>query len=76
MLVEDGTEVGSDKEMAEVFNHHFINKVRGLCEKVDMNIAEDPLEKMRKKLGPKVPSFDFTEVQVKEVKEVLNSQIP
>jgi len=71
VLVENGGEVQSDKEKAEVFNRHFIDKVRGLRDKVNTNVAEDPLEKLKGRLGPRVPTFYFSEVHVKEVKTIL-----
>ena len=63
--------MAKDEDKANILNTHFIKKVKTLRARVNGIIAADPLEKLRKRLGPNVPKFEFSEVRKREVKQIL-----
>ena len=49
ILTENGKDVSDEKEVAEIFNNFFIEKIEKLKENIDITMIEDPLERLRQR---------------------------
>ena len=49
-LLEDGKEIKSDKEKAEIMNKYFCDKVRDLQSKIPQGDQPNPFEKLKEKM--------------------------
>jgi DNA polymerase II small subunit/DNA polymerase delta subunit B len=56
---EDGEVVTDEKEVAEAFNHYFIDKIFKLNSNIDQNMVEDPLALLKKKMKNKKDTLEF-----------------
>ena len=65
VLEEDGKEIKEEEEVASVINNHFVNKIANLRNRVNADIAEDPLLKLRSK----TKSSDFKHFTLQNVTE-------
>ena len=78
ILNEDGIEITDGKEVAEIFNNFFIQKIEKLKDNIDISIVEDPLERLRNKMQPKNLKFSLqtvTEAKVlKAIKQMKNKK--
>ena len=78
ILNEDGIEITDGKEVAEIFNNFFIQKIEKLKDNIDTSIVEDPLERLRNKMQPKNLKFSLqtvTEAKVlKAIKQMKNKK--
>ena len=68
-LLEEDTAITDDKHIASVFNEFFIEKIRKLKQKIDPNLVQDPLLKMRRLCS----SFSFNLVSIEHVERIIRS---
>jgi hypothetical protein len=53
-LVENGKKTEDEKEVAEVFNSFFVEKIQDLKNNIDQSKVEDPFIRLREKMEPKI----------------------
>ena len=76
-IEEDGKEVSSNQETAEIFNHYFHDKIKGLRERINNEFKRDPFSKMDKKMeGKHNLSFKFKTVSEAKVLKIINQIKP
>ncbi len=68
-LVEDGRELGSDEERANLLNVFFVDKIKALKEKINPDIKTDPLSKMTRTTS----KFSFKEVSVRDTLRTISA---
>ena len=71
-MKEDILIIGDDKLVADAFNKFFVNKIENLKERIDKNLIEDPLEKLKKMMGPKNLKFSLKSISHRN----LRSNVP
>ena len=68
---KDGETLTDEKEVAESFNGFFIDKIENLKNKIDPNLVEDPLVKLKEKLKDLKSTLDFKTVTQKKLSNHL-----
>ena len=71
-LVEDGKEIKNDKEIADIFNKYFIDKIGKLRDKISAN-KEDPLERLKHKYKHHKLRFSLKTVTENQVRKIIKS---
>jgi len=69
-LSEDGKEIKNDKEIANIFNKYFIDKIGNLRDRISAN-KEDPLKKLRDRLKHHKSHFSLKTVTENQVKKII-----
>ena len=73
-IVEQGNEIQSNSEAAEIFNQYFHDKILGLRERINDSYKKDPLRKMEEKVQGKVNlDFKLRTVTEDKVLKILSS---
>ena len=73
-IEENGKEIETNQETAEIFNCHFKEKIQGLRDRINVNHAKDPLQHIEKKLLNKNKlSFTLKTVSETKVLKILNT---
>ena len=73
-ISEDGKDIESQQETAEIFNHHFKNKIQGLRDKINEDYKKDPFSKMSQKMhGKKGIRFYLKTVSEGKVIKIIKS---
>ena len=62
---DNDREINNDREIAEVFNHYFKNKIEELKANIGQEYVRDPLEKLRNKMAGKDLRFSLKKVSEK-----------
>ena len=71
-LLENGIKISNEKEVAEIFNVFFVEKIVKLKENIDPNYVEDPLTRLKEKLKGKNLHFKLkTVTEAKVLKTIL-----
>jgi mevalonate kinase len=65
---EDGEIVTDEKEVAEAFNHYFIDKIENLKSNIDQNMVEDPLARLKKKMKNNKNTLEFKTITQKQLR--------
>ena len=71
-LVENGETITDEKEVAEKFNHFFINKIETLKARIDPKRVKEPLGKLRTKMEGKNLKFTLKTVTERTVRKVMD----
>ena len=71
----EGKEVKDEKEIADAFNVHFIEKIVKLKEGIDKSIVVDPLEKLEKKLKHNTKKFNLKAINESELSKIMKKVI-
>ena len=71
-LKEESGVIEEEKEIAEVFNKFFVEKIEKLKEGIDKDYVKEPLEKLKKKLEKKNLKFSLKTVSEEVVKKAMN----
>ena len=69
----DGKTVENPKELAELFNHYFPEKLQKLASGIRKQDIIDPLEKLRNKVKNSNLQFEIKEVEEKDVMKILKN---
>ena len=72
-LNEAGKILEDKKEIAEVFNEFFVEKIEKLKKNIDKKYLEEPLEKLKKKMDNKNLKFTLKTVTEKKVRKAMLS---
>ena len=71
-LLENGIKISNEKDVAEIFNVFFVEKIVKLKENIDPNYVEDPLTRLKEKLKGKNLHFKLkTVTEAKVLKTIL-----
>ena len=72
-LKTEAGETNDHNEIAKLFNEHFINKIEDLKSKIDPDLIEDPLEKMKDHAakGTERKSFRLSTTSEEEVMKAI-----
>ena len=49
-LMENGKEISNEKEVGNLLDNHFVEKIDGLKSNIDKSIQEDPLAPLEEKM--------------------------
>ena len=71
-LTENNQTITDEKEIAEKFNHYFIDKIEELKDRIDPNMVRDPLGKLRAKMEGKNLKFTLKTVTERTVRKVMD----
>ena len=66
ILEENGEEIEDEKEIADIFNDYFIQKMERLKENTNKDYVKEPLERLKKKLDRKNLKFTLNTVTEKK----------
>jgi exonuclease III len=69
-LSEEGKEIKNDKEIANIFNKYFIEKISNLRDRISAN-KEDPLKKLKEKYKQHKPHFSLKTVTENQVRKII-----
>lgn len=72
MLKEGDQEVLDEKEIAEIFNKHFIEKIESLKDNIDKTMQRNPTEKLKEKVKNLGLRFTLKTVTEKKVKKAMD----
>ena len=72
ILIEEGKKIEDEKEVSEIFNEFFINKIRDIKNNIDQSKVEDPIKKLEDKLRNKKLQFSLKPVTQIKIEKVLN----
>ena len=72
-LNEDGKIIEDEKEIGNIFNSFFIEKIINLRENIDQKMVTDPTEKLKKKMERKNLRFSLKTVSEKKVYKAICS---
>ena len=72
-LKEGDKNTVDEKEVADIFNQHFIKKISKLKENIDKSNLKDPEEILKKFVSKKKLHFELKEVTVNKVKKAMKS---
>ena len=72
-LNEAGKILEDEKEIAEVFNEYFVEKIEKLKENIDKRYVEEPLEKLKKKMENKNLKFTLKTTTETKVRKAMLS---
>ena len=64
-------EISAEKEVAEVFNKYFVDKINTLKEGIDPSFVKDPMEKISEKVKNKNLKFELRPVTVNAVEKIM-----
>ena len=68
-LIEDGKIIEDEKEVADVFNSFFVEKIKDL--NIDHSMVEDPCTRLREKMEPKKLKFSLKKITEKTVLKAI-----
>ena len=72
-ILKEGEEIITDeKEIADIFNQFFINKIETLKKNIDKTQIRDPLEKLEEKVKHRGLKFTLRQVSEQKVKKVMD----
>ena len=72
-LEEEGRMIENEKEIADIFNDYFIEKIENLKRNINKEYVKDPLEKLKRKMERKNLKFKLKTVTEKKVKKAMLS---
>lgn len=77
IIKENGKQIDSELETAQIFNQHFHDKIQNLRERIDPSFIKDPLSKMdQKMLGKERILFNLKTVSEYKVLKILKNLKP
>ena len=68
-LKEDNVIIKDEQEIANVFNHHFVDKITKLKDNIDKTRIKEPLSKLKDKMKGKNLKFSLKTVTERKVKK-------
>ena len=67
----EGRTIDNDKDKCEIMNKFFIQKVKSLQDRLNIQQTEDPFKRLYEKIGHRKLNFTFRRLEVKEVEHIM-----
>lgn len=71
-LIDNNVTITEEIEIAETFNHYFIEKIEDLKAKIDPSMVKEPLGKLRSKMKGKKLKFSLKTVTERIVRKIMD----
>ena len=71
ILVENGKTIEDEKEVADVFNNFFVEKIQDLKDNIDQTLVEDAFKRLKEKMEPMKLKFSLKKVSEKTVLKAI-----
>ena len=75
MLNEGGRIISNNKDIANVMNNHFKQKIIDLKKSLPVNV-KDPMEKMKSHVGDRRCKFEIQKITISEAKKAIRNLKP